>query len=337
MLTLKIVNMKKENTVQRLNYRKTFERSRVLITGGAGFIGSHIAELVSSYGSKVFIIDDLSTGKMENIEHFGERCEVVIDDVRKKSALEDIGKVDIIFHEAARPLLPSFEDPVLDLEVNVVGTINVLEFARKHDAIVVHASTGSVYGNLVKLPTSENHPLNPMSPYGISKLAAETYCNFYFQEYGLHVVCLRYFNVYGPRQVISEEMGVIPIFVSRVVAGKPPVIFGDGRQTRDFTHVSDVVNSNLLAAITKGAKGKTINIGRGRETSILDLAFMIMQLCNSGLKPMFSAPKLGDIRRLVADISMAKEVLGYEPKVMLEEGVYNYINWYKSTRAIARK
>ena len=312
--------------------KEMFEGLRVLVTGGAGFVGSHLVETLINSGASVVVLDDLSTGKMENIDHVKGRCEVVIDDVRKRSVLERIGKVDIIFHEAARALLPSFEDPNLDLQVNTGGTINILEMARKWDAKVIHASTGSVYGNPVKLPISENHPLKPISPYAISKLAAEIYCNFYFREYSLFVVCLRYFNVYGPRQAISEEMGVIPIFVSRALAKKPPVIFGDGKQTRDFTHVSDVVNANLLAAATEEAKGKTVNIGTGTEISILDLASVILRLCNCGLNPVFSDPKPGDIRRLVADISLAKEIMGYAPEVPLKKGILDYISWYKGTK-----
>lgn len=310
--------------------KEIFEGLRVLVTGGAGFVGSHLVETLINSGASVVALDDLSTGKMENIKHVKGRCEVVIGDVRKKSVLEKMGKVDVIFHEAARALLPSFEDPNLDLQVNTGGTINVLEMARKWDAKVIHASTGSVYGNPVKLPILEDHPLKPISPYGISKLAAEMYCNFDLREYGLFVVCLRYFNVYGPRQAISEEMGVIPIFVSRVLAKKNPVIFGDGKQTRDFTHVSDVVNANLLAAATEEAKGKIVNIGTGTEISILDLAFMILRLCNCGLNPVFSDPKPGDIRRLVADVSLAKEIMSYKPKVPLKNGVLNYISWYKT-------
>ncbi len=309
--------------------KEVFEESRILVTGGAGFIGSHLSERLTSYGAKVYILDDLSTGKIENIETIKEKCKMIIDDVRKKSVLENIGKADIIFHEAARALIPSFEDPVVDLQANTVGTINVLEFARKCDAIVVHASTGSVYGNPIKLPISEKHPLNPISPYGISKLAAEIYCKFYAREYHLHVVCLRYFNVYGPRQTISEEMGVVPIFVSRVLTNRPPVIFGDGKQTRDFTHISDVVRSNILAATEKQAKGKILNIGSGKETSILDLAFMVMKLGHCQMEPIFSVPKPGDIRRLVADISLAKEILGFKPSVQLDRGIADYIEWYK--------
>lgn len=309
--------------------------SKILITGGAGFIGSHLAEALVSKGASVIVLDDLSTGKMHNIGNVKERCEIVIRDVRKRSVLENIGKVDIIFHEAAGALIPSFKNPNLDLQVNTGGTINVLEFARKWDAKIIHASTGSVYGNPIKVPIAEDHPLNPISPYGISKLAAEMYCDFYFKEYGIHVVCLRYFNVYGPRQAISEEMGVIPIFVSRAVSGKPPVIFGDGNQTRDFTHVSDVVNANLLAAATKRAKGRIINVGTGTETSILDLAFLILRLCNRKLKPLFSDPKPGDIRRLAADISVAKEALGYEPKISLEEGILDYMSWHKMNAKVS--
>jgi UDP-glucose 4-epimerase len=315
-----------------IRMKKIFEGLRVLVTGGAGFVGSHLVETLINTGASVIVLDDLSTGKMENIKHVKKRFEIVIDDVRKRNVLEKIGKVDIIFHEAARALLPSFEDPNLDLQVNAGGTINILEMARKCDARVIHASSGSVYGNPIELPISENHPLNPISPYGASKLTAEIYCNFYFREYSLFATCLRYFNVYGPRQAVSEEMGVIPIFIAKVLAEKNPVIFGDGKQTRDFTHVSDVVNANLLAATTEKAKGKIVNIGTGTEISILNLASMILKLCKSGLDPAFSDPKPGDIRRLVANISLAKEIIGYEPKVLLKKGILDYMSWYKQTK-----
>lgn len=302
---------------------------KVLITGGAGFIGSHLSEyLISRLDAQVNILDDLSSGKMDNIKDFRKKCKVIIGNVCNKKLIQNIGKVDIIFHESSRALIPSFEDPILDSEVNIKGTLNILEFARKYDAILIYASTGSVYGNPIIVPISENHPLNPISPYGISKLSAETYCKFFTQTYGLHIVCLRYFNVYGPRQKISENMGAIPIFVERILNNKPPIIFGDGKQTRDFTYISDVVRANILAMERIQAKGKILNIGSGKETSILDLAFKIMKLCNRQTKPIFSKPKLGDVKRVVADISLAKEVLGYEPLIQLEKGIIDYIQWY---------
>jgi len=301
---------------------------KVLITGGAGFIGSHLSEYLISRGAKVNILDDLSSGSIDNIKDIKRKCKLIIGSVSNKRLVENIGKVDVIFHESSRALIPSFENPILDAEVNIKGILNLLEFTRKHDAILIFASTGSVYGNPIIVPIPESHPLNPISPYGISKLSAEIYCRFFVQTYGLHVVCLRYFNVYGSRQKICEEMGVIPVFVSRVLNKKSPTIFGDGKQTRDFTHVSDVIRANILALETKQAKGKILNIGSGKETSILDLALKIMKICNYQIEPIFSKPKLGDVKRVVADISFAKKILGYKPLIKLEDGIKDYIQWY---------
>jgi len=239
-----------------------------------------------------------------------------------------LGKIDGVFHEAARALIPSFKDPVTDLEVNAGGTIRVLEYARKHDVKLVYASSGSVYGNPQEIPITERHPLNPISPYACSKMAAEIYCGMYFREYHLDVTMLRYFNVYGPRQSVNEEMGVIPIFVSRALKGQALKINGDGKQTRDFLNVSDVVKANLLAYKSKTASGQYMNIGGGGdEISILDLAYLVMGMCGFQQNPIFGPPKPGDIRRLVSDNSKAKELIGYVPSVTLREGLMNYIDY----------
>lgn len=285
-------------------------------------------ERLLSLGAFVYVLDDFSNGKKSNLfESKDGNPELLNDDVRKFD-FGSLGKLDAVFNEAARALIPSFEDPVTDLEVNVGGTIRLLEYSRKHDVKLVHASSGSVYGNPLKVPISEDHPLNPISPYGTSKLASEGYCQMYQREFGLDVVMLRYFNVYGPRQSVSEEMGVIPIFVKRALNKRQLTIFGDGKQTRDFLNVLDVVKANLLAYKSERASGKFMNIGGGgEEISILDLAHLVMSLCGFEEEPLFEKAKPGDIRRLVADNSVAKELIGYVPSVSLREGLTKYIEY----------
>jgi UDP-glucose 4-epimerase len=298
---------------------------RFLVIGGAGFIGSHIAETLVSLGGEVVVLDDLSSGKKVNLAS-GKRVLKLVDGDSRMFDFDSLGVFDGIFNEAARALLPSFLDPVTDLAVNAGGLIRVLEYARRHKTKIVHASSGSVYGNPKRIPISEAHPLNPISPYGVSKLASEFYCSMYYREFDLDVVALRYFNVYGPRQAVSEEMGVIPIFVKRALSREPLKIFGDGKQTRDFLNVGDVVNANLLAFHSEGTAGKIMNIGGGgKEVSIEELAKMVMSLCGSTTPVIHAAPKPGDIRRLVADNGLAGRIIGYVPKVPLEAGLKQYI------------
>jgi len=306
---------------------EAFLDRRFLVVGGAGFIGSHIAEGLLALGGQVVVLDDLSNGKSANLAGSKGPLELVQGDVRTFD-FDSLGKLDGVFNEAARALLPSFVDPVTDMMVNAGGAIRLLEYARKHDVKFVHASSGSVYGNPTKIPISEDHPLNPISPYGVSKLTSELYCSMYFRNYGLDVVALRYFNVYGPRQTVNEEMGVIPIFVSRALRKQPLRIFGDGKQTRDFLNVRDVVAANLLAYGSTRSAGQIMNIGGGGdEVSIEALAIMVMKACGYEAPLVYAEPKPGDIRRLVSDNSMAKEVIGYEPSVSLEVGLREYVQY----------
>ena len=298
--------------------------------GGAGFIGSHIVDALLGKGGEVLVLDDFSNGKRTNLPSDSEKVRVIEGDVRTFD-YSTLGKVECVFNEAARPLLPSFEDPVTDAAVNAGAVGRLLEYARREDVKVVHASSGSVYGNPMTVPISEQHPLNPISPYGASKLASEFYCRMYHREYGLEVFMLRYFNVYGPRQTVSEEMGVVPIFVRRALRKEPLRIFGDGKQTRDFLNVADVVRANLLAYESERGAGLPMNVGgMGEETTILDLANTVMELCGYQAPVQFAAPKPGDIRRLLADNSLAKELIGYIPLVSLVEGLKEYIR-YAST------
>ena len=238
------------------NLHEFFKNRTVLVTGGAGFIGSHLVEALVALEANVIVIDDLSTGTLENLRDVNGKFKFIKGDISQETVLKNLPKIDIIFNEAALSLSQSFKDPLRNLVVNAGGIINILDLARRFDSKVIHASTGSVYGNPVKIPISEDHPLNPVSPYGCSKLAAEVYCDMFYRIYGLDVCCLRYFNVYGPRQRIGEETGVIPIFVEQALKGQPFTIHGDGSQTRDFLHVKDVVRANLLAAVSDTVKGQ---------------------------------------------------------------------------------
>lgn len=309
--------------------RESVEGRRFLVTGGAGFIGSHIVGALIDNGAKVAVLDDFSNGRESNLPTGSPALELFSGDVRTFN-FDTLGKVDGVFNEAARALLPSFEDPLTDVTVNAGGTARVLEYARKCHSRVIHASSGSVYGNPVRIPISEDHPVRPISPYGVSKLASEYYCLMYKNEFGVDVTILRYFNVYGPRQTVSEEMGVIPIFVKRALAGQPLRVFGDGKQTRDFLNVSDVVRANLLA-FNANASGSIMNIGGGgQEISILELAKKVSNLCGSRSEVVSAPPKPGDIRRLAADSSRARDLVGYTPKVSIDEGLRSYIDYTKS-------
>lgn len=304
-----------------------FRGRRFLVVGGAGFIGSHIAERLVALGARVVVLDDLSNGKGANLNAVGSSIELIQGDVRTFD-FDSVGELDGVFNEAARALLPSFADPVTDLLVNAGGAIRLLEYARRHDVKLVHASSGSVYGNPVSIPISEDHPLNPISPYGVSKLTSELYCSMYFRDYGLDVVALRYFNVYGPRQTVNEEMGVIPIFVSRALRKQPLRIFGDGKQTRDFLNVDDVASANLLAYQSDRSAGQIMNIGGGGdEVSIEALAMKVMKSCAFEVPLIYAEPKPGDIRRLVADNTRARGVIGYRPRISLDVGLNQYIQY----------
>lgn len=310
------------------SFQDAVEGLRFLVTGGAGFIGSHIVGALLDRGARVVVIDDLTNGRESNLPKENPELELFSGDTRTFD-YNSLGKVDGIFNEAARALLPSFEDPVTDVAVNAGGTARVLDYARSCGAKVIHASSGSVYGNPTQVPISEDHPVRPISPYGVSKLASEYYCMMYNAEFQVDVIALRYFNVYGPRQTVSEEMGVIPIFVKRALAGQQLRIFGDGKQSRDFLNVADVVRANLLA-FKSNASGSIMNIGGGgTEISILELARKVSDLCGSRGGIVHAPPKPGDIRRLAADCTKAKELIGYAPLVTIDEGLKSYVEYAK--------
>lgn len=305
---------------------------RVLVTGGAGFIGSHLVDELLDRDFEVTVMDNLSTGKMENISHHedNEHFRFIEGNITNrnevKKALKDI---DEVIHTAALTSVPlSVEKPELTEKVNVEGTKNLLENSIKNEVQrFVFSSSCAVYGRSKDLPISEDFELNPMSPYGESKLDAERYC-MRFSEKGLETVCLRYFNVYGPRQGSGPYAGVILKFLERVKEDKPPVIYGDGEQTRDFVHVGDIVRGTLLGLEKDGISGEAFNLGTGTEVSINELCEKILKITESSdLKPVHEESKPGDIRRSRADLSKSREKLGYEPSVSLEEGLLDLVNY----------
>ena len=289
----------------------------VLVTGGAGFIGSHIADALVA-DNDVTVLDDLSSGKRENVP---EEATFIEGDVRNATDLAQVGDVDVIFHEAAVvSVAKSVEDPASCHEVTTDGTIRALEFARRQDARFVVASSAAIYGEPEAVPVAEDHPTAPSSPYGIDKLTVDHYTRLYADLYDLPTVALRYFNVYGPRQTAGDYSGVISVFRRQALAGDPLTIHGDGSQTRDFVHVDDVVRANLAAATT-GATGEAYNVGTGEETSVLELAETVRAVADSDSEIVHEDAREGDIDRSLADISKASEQLGYEPSVDLADGL----------------
>jgi UDP-glucose 4-epimerase len=299
------------------------EGKRVVVTGGAGFIGSHLAEELS-VNNDVIVIDNLATGRRENIQSLEDRHAVrfVEGSITDLPLLERLFEgVDYVFHQAALPSVPrSVKDPLASHETNVNGTLKVLLAARDNNVKkVTCASSSSVYGDTPTLPKKEDMTPNPLSPYAVTKLAGEYYCQVVTQIYGLATVCLRYFNVFGPRQnPNSQYAAVIPLFIKRLSEGTPVTIFDDGEQTRDFTFVKDVVKANILAA-----ESDTIgvyNIAGGKRNSINVLARLIMRLIGIDIEPVYQPPRSGDIKHSLADISKARAI-GYEPQYSLEDGL----------------
>ncbi|MDI6885412.1 MAG: SDR family oxidoreductase [archaeon] len=308
---------------------------RVVVTGGAGFIGSNLAEELVKTGSDVIVIDNLSTGRIENIanlrtnEYFTFIEGSIADLTVLKSVFED---AECVFHQAAIPSVQkSVENPVAINEANVTGTLNVLLAARDCGVKeVIYASSSSVYGDTPTLPKREDMEPNPQSPYAASKLAGEFYCKVFSEVYGLKTACLRYFNVYGPKQdPYSEYAAVIPRFITRVLSNQPPIIFGDGTQTRDFTFVTDVARANILA-MERNVEG-VFNIACGERISIKELATKVMELVGVRLDVVYDEPRPGDIKDSLADISLARERLGYEPEFDLTKGLEATIRWFQKS------
>jgi len=305
----------------------------VVVTGGAGFIGSNLVRELLTNKNHVIVIDDLSTGNIKNIKDLidSSKIEFVRGSITDLELLEKTFKnVDYVFHEAAIPSVPrSIKDPLRSNFVNVNGTLNVLVAARdNHVKKVVYASSSSVYGDTPTLPKKEDMKTCPLSPYAVNKLAAEYYCQVFANVYKLSTISLRYFNVYGPRQdPTSEYAAVIPKFITSILNGKKPVIYGDGEQTRDFTYIEDVVTANILAAESEPTG--IFNIAGGKRISINNLAHTIMKISGKSLDLTYEKPQEGDIKHSLADISKAEEKFSYKPKFNLEDGLKETIKWFK--------
>jgi UDP-glucose 4-epimerase len=298
---------------------------KALVTGGAGFIGSHIAQRLVDGGHEVVVLDNLSTGKRENLSAIARAIRFVEGDVRDRAVLdaEAVG-CDVVFHEAAIVSVPySVEHPEESHDVNIVGTLNVLQAARKANVRrVVFASSAAVYGEEPTLPKTEAMLPQPISPYGIEKLASEHYLATWARLFGVETVALRYFNVFGPRQDPSSPYsGVISIFADRIRTGRAITFFGDGSQSRDFVYVGNVVDANLLAATRDGVSGRVFNVGCGQRTTLLQLADLIGEAAGRPVERAFAAPRAGDIKDSLADIARARAELAYEPRVGVAEGL----------------
>lgn len=299
-----------------------FEDVDVLVTGGAGFVGSHIAHRLSSVAN-VTVVDDLTNGSKSYVPEDARFREA---DLRSMDELvAAMRAADVVFHEAAIPSVErSVEDPIDCHEVNTDVTLRLLELARQHDTRVVTASSAAIYGHPESLPVDEHAPTEPMSPYGIDKLTVDHYTRRYHDLYGLDTVALRYFNIYGPRQTASSYAGVISIFLRQAQQGDPITVDGDGSQTRDFVHIDDVVDANLRAAQTD-AVGEAYNVGTGRETSVEELALTIQDVVATDSEVVYTEPRPADIDHSVADISKARDRLGYEPTVDLQTGIASLV------------
>ncbi|HEX5272625.1 MAG TPA: SDR family oxidoreductase [Gemmataceae bacterium] len=303
-----------------------------LVTGGAGFIGSHIVEALLARGRRVRVLDNFSTGDPANLAAVRDDVEVIDGDVTDRAALPAAMRgVDVVFHQAALASVPrSVADPVATHEACATGTLNVLQAARDGGVRrLVYAASSSAYGNSVRLPKRENDPTAPLSPYAVAKLAGEHYCAAFSEVYGLETVRLRYFNVFGPRQSPdSAYAAVIPLFLREMLAGRRPRVHGDGEQSRDFTFVDDVVRANLLAAEVPGASGRVYNVAGGRRVSLLQLVTTINALLGTDIAPIHGPPRPGDVRHSEADISRAGAELGYAPRVSIEAGLRRCVDTF---------
>lgn len=307
-----------------------------LVTGGAGFIGSHLVEALVLSGCQVAVLDDLSSGKYANLEHLEGKFSFFPEDIRNRAALDAATKnCDVIFHLAAVVSVPeTIANPVDSAAVNDMGTMHVLDAARqKKVKRVVFSSSCAVYGDDPRLPKREDMTPKPLSPYAAQKLAAEYYTTIFYDLYGIETVVLRYFNVYGPRQDPSSPYsGVISIFMTKALQKDPAVIYGDGNQSRDFIYVQDVVRANLLAATVKNACGQAINIGSGSSVTINALWQAICSLCGLNLEPQYAAKRPGDIVQSLAGVDKAKNFLGLECEVSFRKGLELTFEWYRKSQ-----
>ena len=309
--------------------------SKVLVTGGAGFIGSHLTEALLQEGHRVRVLDDFSTGKRKNLifDKKYPSLEIIEGDIRNlaicQKALKD---AEVVFHQAALPSVErSVEDPLGSNAVNAGGTLNILFSAREERVKrVIYASSSSIYGDTPTLPKHEEMPSNPLSPYALQKYIGEQYCRLFYQLYGLETVSLRYFNIFGPKQdPASVYSAVIPRFIDALLKGHPPLIFGDGEQSRDFTYIDNVVRANLLAMSAEHLQGEAINIACGKRVSLNQLLNILKEIVGSKVSPVYEEPRKGDVKHSLADINKGKKILNYDPQVGIEMGLKKTVEFFQ--------
>ena len=309
-----------------------------LVTGGAGFIGSHLAEELLRRGDSVRVVDNLVTGRRSNLDHL-KGIDFLEGDLADLSVAQRAADgCDYVLHQAAIPSVPrSVKDPITSNRANVDGTLNVLVAARDAGVKrVVFAGSSSAYGNTATLPKHEDMPTRPLSPYALQKVIGEEYLKMFTSLYGLETVTIRYFNVFGPRQDPSSPYsGVISVFATALLDNRSPMIFGDGEQTRDFTYVSNVVDGVLRACEAPGASGEVINVATGGRISLNQLFRTMGRMIGSSVEPKYAEPRAGDVRDSQADIAKAKRLLGYEPTVSFEDGLQRTVDWYRTATAMA--
>lgn len=308
--------------------------TKYLVTGGAGFIGSHLTTALVKRGEAVRVLDNFATGKRENLDPIIKQIELVEGDLRNPDdCLRACSGIDIIFHEGAVPSVPkSVQDPVTSHQANIDGTFNLLEAARISKCRrIVFAASSSAYGDAVALPKREDQLPVPLSPYGVQKLAGEMYLKAYYECFGLETISLRYFNVFGPRQdPKSQYAAAIPAFVTSILADRSPIVYGDGEQTRDFTYIDNVVHANLMASEAPKICGQCVNIACGDRISINRIIARINECLGKNVPIRYEPTRAGDVKHSLADISLAKQIIGYEPQISFDEGLKRSIDWYKN-------
>jgi nucleoside-diphosphate-sugar epimerase len=317
---------------------RTKGMSKILVTGGAGFIGSNLTEALLERGHWVRVLDDFSTGKQQNLvfDKTYPSLEIVEGDIRDLPTCQKaVQGMEYVFHQGALPSVQrSVEDPEGSNAVNVGGTLNVLLAARDHGVKrVMYAASSSVYGDTPTLPKHEEMPPNPLSPYALQKHVGEHYCRLFYQLYGLETISLRYFNIFGPKQdPNSLYSAVIPKFIDALLEGRPPIIFGDGEQSRDFTYIENVVQANLLAMSAEQLHGEAVNIACGQRISLNQLLNVLKEILGSKQDPIYQEPRKGDVKHSLADIRKAKEMIHYEPKVGIETGLKKTVDFFKNQK-----
>ncbi len=310
---------------------------KYLVTGGSGFIGSNIAHELVKRGEDVRVIDNFSTGNKVNISEIENKIELIDGDIRDFWTVQQaVTDVDYVLHQAALPSVPrSISNPLTSNSVNIDGTLNLLEASKSAGVKrFVMASSSSVYGDTPELPKHEDMPTDPLSPYAVTKLANEKYCKVFYELYGLETVCLRYFNIFGPRQdPKSEYAAVIPRFITALLNGRQPVVYGDGEQSRDFTFVSNAVDANLLATTAAIKPGRYYNIACGAQYTLNDLLDMLREIIGTDIEAKYTPPHPGDIKHSFADITRARKELGFNPKVDFKAGLKKTVEWFAKLQA----